>query len=324
MPLMTEPVARGGAASPGPLRRGDRVTPDPAIREGGPGTSGSWWGELEGGKALLKAAFLTLGFLVTALPAWAQSVSLSLGPAGAQAVASGGQSLTTNVVGLIVATTLLTIAPGILVVATSFTRIVVVLSMLRTALGLQQSPPNTVIVSLSLFLSAFVMAPVLEHVWNDAGRPLLDGAITEEMAAERAIQPFRGFMEANVRPHDLALFIDIAKWQPPESSEAAPNGVPQAVPGDAAAADARMRAAVPLHILSAAFIISELNKAFQIGFLLFLPFLAIDIAISSVLMGMGMMMLPPVVVSMPFKLIFFVLVDGWSLVAGALTRSFTT
>jgi len=320
MPLVTVSVARGGAASSGPLRRGDTVTPDPAIRGGGPGTSGSPWeefrGAFEGGKALLKAAFLALGFLLMAAPAWAQSVSLSLGPAGAQAVASGGQSLTTNVVGLIVATTLLTIAPGILVVATSFTRIVVVLSMLRTALGLQQSPPNTVIVSLSLFLSAFVMAPVLERVWSDAGRPLLDGAITEEMAAERAIQPFRGFMEANVRPHDLALFIDIAKWQPPESGEAAP--------GDAAAADARMRAAVPLHILSAAFIISELNKAFQIGFLLFLPFLAIDIAISSVLMGMGMMMLPPVVVSMPFKLIFFVLVDGWSLVAGALTRSFTT
>ncbi|MDJ0390354.1 flagellar type III secretion system pore protein FliP [Roseomonas sp. E05] len=257
--------------------------------------------------------------MLLALPAWAQSVSLSLGPQGAQAVASGGQSLTTNVVGLIVATTLLAIAPGILVVATSFTRIVVVLSMLRTALGLQQSPPNTVIVSLSLFLSAFVMAPVLEHVWNDAGRPLLDGAITEEMAAERAIQPFRGFMEANVRPHDLALFIDIAKWQPPESAGDAPAAAPEE-----AAKDARMRAAVPLHILSAAFIISELNKAFQIGFLLFLPFLAIDIAISSVLMGMGMMMLPPVVVSMPFKLIFFVLVDGWSLVAGALTRSFTT
>ncbi|MXP65589.1 flagellar type III secretion system pore protein FliP [Roseomonas sp. M0104] len=255
-----------------------------------------------------------------ASPAWAQSVSLSLGPQGAQAVASGGQSLTTNVVGLIVATTLLTIAPGILVVATSFTRIVVVLSMLRTALGLQQSPPNTVIVSLSLFLSAFVMAPVLEHVWNDAGRPLLDGAITEEMAAERAIQPFRGFMEANVRPHDLALFIDIAKWQPPEGAKDAP----QAAPSEEAVKDARLRAAVPLHILSAAFIISELNKAFQIGFLLFLPFLAIDIAISSVLMGMGMMMLPPVVVSMPFKLIFFVLVDGWSLVAGALTRSFAT
>jgi flagellar biosynthetic protein FliP len=246
--------------------------------------------------------------LLLAGPALAQSVSLSLGPQGANAVSSGGQSLTTNVVGLIVATSLLAIAPGILVVATAFTRIVVVLSMLRTALGLQQSPPNTVIVSLALFLSAFVMAPVLERSWNDAARPLIEGAITEEQAAERAIRPFRGFMEANVRERELALFIDIAKWQPPAAGPL----------------DRAQRAEVPLHILAAAFLVSELTKAFQIGFLLFLPFLAIDMAISSVLMGMGMMMLPPVVVSLPFKLIFFVLIDGWALVAGALVRGFST
>lgn len=258
-----------------------------------------WWG------GLCAVLLLTL-----ASPALGQSVSLSLGPSGGQAAASGGQSLTTNVVALIVATTLLAMAPGLLVVATSFTRIVVVLSMLRTALGLQQSPPNTVIVSLAMFLSAFVMAPVLERAWNEAARPLIEGAITEEQAAERAILPFRGFMEANVRERDLALFIDIAKWTPPQ--------------GESAPLSRAGRAAVPLHILAAAFIISELNKAFQIGFLLFLPFLAIDIAISSVLMGMGMMMLPPVVVSLPFKLIFFVLVDGWTLVAGALVRSFST
>ncbi|MFC7611435.1 hypothetical protein ACFQT2_27255 [Pseudoroseomonas aestuarii] len=140
--------------------------------------------------------------LMLASPALGQSVSLNLGPSGGQMAASGGQSLTTNVVALIVATTLLAMAPGLLVVATSFTRIVVVLSMLRTALGLQQSPPNTVIVSLAMFLSAFVMAPVLERAWNDAARPLIEGAITEEQAAERAILPFRGFMEANVRERD--------------------------------------------------------------------------------------------------------------------------
>ncbi|MDQ1077555.1 flagellar type III secretion system pore protein FliP [Pseudoroseomonas cervicalis] len=263
-----------------------------------------------------RVAALALPLLLLALPALGQSVTLSLGPQGGQAVASGAQSLTTNVVGLIVATTLLALAPGILVVATAFTRIVVVLSMLRTALGLQQSPPNSVIVSLSLFLAAFVMAPVLERAWNDAARPLIDGTITEEMAAERALGPFRSFMEANVRERDLALFIEIARWQPPAPSPGTQGAEPRA--GEVAP-----RAPVPLHILSAAFIISELNKAFQIGFLLFLPFLAIDIAISSVLMGMGMMMLPPVVVSLPFKLIFFVLVDGWSLVAGALVRSFT-
>jgi flagellar biosynthetic protein FliP len=254
--------------------------------------------------------------MALAMPAFAQSVSLNLGPQGANAVASGGQSLTTNVVGLIVVTTLLTIAPGILVVATAFTRIVVVLSMLRTALGLQQSPPNTVIVSLALFLSAFVMAPVLEKTWNDAGRPLIEGSITEEQAAERAIRPFRAFMELNVRERELALFIDIAKWQPPGGNALGANG-PAPLPR-------AQRAEVPLHILAAAFLVSELTKAFQIGFLLFLPFLAIDMAISSVLMGMGMMMLPPVVVSLPFKLIFFVLIDGWALVAGALVRGFST
>jgi flagellar biosynthetic protein FliP len=259
----------------------------------------------------LRILTLSLGMLLLAAPALAQSVSLSLGPQGANAVASGGQSLTTNVVGLIVITTLLAIAPGILVVATAFTRIVVVLSMLRTALGLQQSPPNTVIVSLSLFLAAFVMAPVLERSWNDAGRPLIEGSITEEQAAERAIRPFRDFMEMNVRERELALFIDIAKWQPPSGAVAGP--LPRA-----------RRAEVPLHILAAAFLVSELTKAFQIGFLLFLPFLAIDMAVSSVLMGMGMMMLPPSVVSLPFKLIFFVLIDGWALVAGALVRGFTT
>jgi flagellar biosynthetic protein FliP len=253
-----------------------------------------------------------LGLLLLAAPsALAQSVSLSLGPQGANAVASGGQSLTTNVVGLIVITTLLAIAPGILVVATAFTRIVVVLSMLRTALGLQQSPPNTVIVSLSLFLAAFVMAPVLERSWNDAGRPLIEGSITEEQAAERAIRPFRDFMEANVRERELALFIDIAKWQPASGVAAGPPS-------------REKRTEVPLHILAAAFLVSELTKAFQIGFLLFLPFLAIDMAVSSVLMGMGMMMLPPSVVSLPFKLIFFVLIDGWALVAGALVRGFST
>ncbi|WP_200845350.1 flagellar type III secretion system pore protein FliP [Roseomonas sp. 18066] len=262
---------------------------------------------------LLLLALLAL--TVLAAPALGQSVTLNIGPNDAPAVPSGQQSLTTNVVALIVLTTLLALAPGLLVVATAFTRIVVVLSMLRTALGLQQSPPNSVVVSLSLFLAAFVMAPVLERAWNDAARPLMDGTITEEMAAERAIAPFRGFMEANVRERDLALFIEIARWEPPGAGREAEAP---------AARSPAPRPAVPLHILSAAFIVSELNKAFQIGFLLFLPFLAIDIAISSVLMGMGMMMLPPVVVSLPFKLIFFVLVDGWTLVAGSLVRSFST
>ncbi len=270
--------------------------------------------------------------VLLALPdlALAQSVSINVGAGGAAATASGGQSLTTNLVALVVGTTLLAIAPGILVVATAFTRIVVVLSMLRTALGLQQSPPNTVIVSLSLFLSAFVMAPVLETVWQDAARPLMDGAIAEEQAAERALRPFRSFMEANVRERDLALFIEIAQWRPSaEAGDAAGSSARTAPAGPSPAAGAALplpresRSQVPLHIMAAAFLTSELAKAFQIGFLLFLPFLAIDIAVSAILMGMGMMMLSPVAISLPFKLIFFVLIDGWALVAGSLVRGFS-
>ncbi|WP_052389269.1 flagellar type III secretion system pore protein FliP [Belnapia moabensis] len=270
--------------------------------------------------------------VLLALPdlALAQSVSINVGASGAAATASGGQSLTTNLVALVVGTTLLAIAPGILVVATAFTRIVVVLSMLRTALGLQQSPPNTVIVSLSLFLSAFVMAPVLETVWQDAARPLMDGAIAEEQAAERALRPFRSFMEANVRERDLALFIEIAQWRPSaEAGDAAGSSArtapasPSPAAGSAIPLPRESRSQVPLHIMAAAFLTSELAKAFQIGFLLFLPFLAIDIAVSAILMGMGMMMLSPVAISLPFKLIFFVLIDGWALVAGSLVRGFS-
>lgn len=272
-------------------------------------------------RAALLTALLLAALVLAAGAASAQSVSINLGTTGPNAAGSGSQSLTTNLVALIAATTLLAIAPGLLVVATAFTRIVVVLSMLRTALGLQQSPPNSVIVSLAMFLSAFVMAPVLEAVWRDAAKPLMDGNITEEQAADRALRPFRGFMEANVRERELALFIEIAHWRP----EAERSGTQEPATTAAKPPLSREgRKAVPLHILAAGFLTSELSKAFQIGFLLFLPFLAIDIAISAILMGMGMMMLPPVAISLPFKLIFFVLVDGWSLVCGALVRGFAT
>lgn len=257
--------------------------------------------------------------------AQAQSLSLNLGPA-----ASGG-SVTTSVVGLIAITTILSVAPGILVVATAFTRLVVVLSLLRTGLGLQQAPPNTVIVSLALFLTGLVMAPTLEAAYADAARPLMDGSITEEQAAERAVAPFRRFMEANVRDKDVTLFVELAHWQPPAQDAtqgAAPGAAPDTATGVAPdagkAAAAAARTGMPLHVLAPAFLISELSKAFQIGFLLFLPFLVIDMVISSILMGMGMMMLPPVTISLPFKLIFFVLVDGWELVSGSLVRSFAT
>ncbi len=261
-----------------------------------------------------KAAPIIVLTLLAALPAEAQSLSVNLGQTGTGAAA--GQSLTTSVISIVAITTVLSLAPGILVVATSFTRLVVVLSLLRTAIGLQQSPPNTIIVSLALFLSAFIMAPAFETAYRDGIHPLMDGSITEEQAFDRTVQPFRLFMEANVRSQDLTLFTDLAHWTPPPSTAAAK---PEPLTGKKAVVHG-----VPLQILCPAFLVGELSKSFQIGFLLFLPFLVIDIAVSSVLMGMGMMMLPPTVVSLPFKLIFFVLVDGWELVAGSLVRSFAT
>ena len=170
---------------------------------------------------------------------------------------------------------------------------------MRTAIGLQTAPPNAVVVSLALFLTAFVMGPAFQTAYQQGVQPLVAGQIQPQEAFERGSVPFRGFMLKNVREKDLALFMDLAKEERPASPDA-----------------------VSLRILVPAFMISELRRAFEIGFLLFVPFLVIDLVIASVLMSMGMMMLPPVIVSLPFKLIFFVLVDGWSLVAGSLVQSF--
>lgn len=260
-------------------------------------------------RATARSAIALLLIFSPSVSAHAQSLSVNLGP-------SGSQSLTLNVVMLIGLTTVLAVAPGILIVATSFTRLVIVLSLLRTALGLQQSPPNIVIISLALFLTAFIMSPVFDTAWRDALHPLLNGAITEEQAFDRGIKPFREFMEANTRERDLQLFLDL-------SGRKLPQGAAGALAAPVALTPAA-KDAIPLRVLCPAFLIGEISRGFQIGFLLFLPFLVIDIVVSSVLMGMGMMMLPPVVVSLPFKLIFFVLVNGWELVAGSLVRSFTS
>jgi flagellar biosynthesis protein FliP len=203
------------------------------------------------------------------------------------------------VIQLIALLTVVSLAPSILIMMTSFTRIVVVLSLLRTALGTATAPPNAVIVSLALFLTAFVMGPVLQTAYDTGVRPLINNEIGTEQAFERASLPLRAFMQKNVRDKDLRLFTDLSREAVPARPE-----------------DMSLRVLVP------AFMISELKRAFEIGFLLFLPFLVIDLVVASVLMAMGMMMLPPVVVSLPFKLIFFVLVDGWSLVAGSLIQSY--
>jgi len=237
--------------------------------------------------ALAVAATVTAAVLT---PASAQDISINFGQGG---------GLTERVLQLVALMTVLSLAPSILVMVTSFTRIVVVLSLLRTALGTATAPPNAVIIALALFLTAFVMGPAFERAYDLGVKPLVNNEITAEQAFERASDPFRAFMLKNVREKDLKLFVDMSREAKPARSE-----------------DLSLRVLVP------AFMISELKRAFEIGFLLFLPFLIIDLVVASVLMSMGMMMLPPVVVSLPFKLIFFVLVDGWSLVAGSLVQSY--
>lgn len=231
---------------------------------------------------------LSLAMLVLPAAAHAQTASFDLGQA----------SLSGRAIELVVMLTVLSLAPGILMTVTSFTRIVVALSLLRTGLGAQGVPPNPVIISLAMFLSFFVMGPTFEKAWEQGVTPYSAGQISEAQAFERTAAPFRIFMLSQVRDDDLALFNDLA------------------------AAPAAPRARTPLSTLVPAFLISELRRAFEIGFLLLLPFLVIDLAVSAVLMAMGMMMLPPPTISLPIKIIFFVLVDGWGLVAGSLVKSF--
>ncbi len=204
-------------------------------------------------------------------------------------------SLTLQIVFLL---TVLTLAPAILILLTSFTRIVVVLSFLRNALGTQAMPPNQVLVGLALFLTFFVMAPTWNEVYTGALRPYLDGEITQAQALERAGPPVRRFLLRHTREKDIALFVKLGGGPRPQGPE-----------------DVTFAALVP------AFVISELRTAFTIGFVLYIPFIIIDLVVASVLMSMGMFMLPPMMVSLPFKIIFFVLVDGWNLVVGSLARS---
>ncbi len=249
---------------------------------------------------LLAVLFMSL------TPAGAQSISIDLGGvAGAAAGADedaplgGANSVTGRILQLIAMISVLSVAPGILVTVTSFTRIVVVLSLMRSAIGTQTSPPNTVMISLALFLTAFVMAPTFQKSYEDGILPLLEERIEAPVAFERTVAPLRMFMLSQVREADLRLFLGLSKSEQPKTPEA-----------------------TPLQALIPAFIISELKLAFEMGFLLFIPFIVIDMVVSSVLMSMGMMMLPPIMISLPFKLIFFVLVDGWGLVTSSLVRSF--
>lgn len=195
--------------------------------------------------------------------------------------------------------TLLTFIPAILIAMTSFTRIIIVLSLLRQALGVQQVPPNQVLIGLALFLTIFIMRPVGERLYTQVLQPYLEQSITPQVALQKAVEPLRDFMLRQTREPDLALFIQVSQTPRPNA------------PDD-----------VPLTALLPAFVISELRTAFQIGFLLYLPFLVLDLVISSLLVSMGMMMLPQALISLPFKLMLFVLVDGWNLIIGSLVRSF--
>lgn len=204
-----------------------------------------------------------------------------------------------NAVKLILIMTVLTLAPAILIMMTGFTRIIIVLSFLRQAMGVQQMPPNQLLVGLSLFLTFFVMQPAFNEVNTKGIQPYLKGTISQDAAIENTLAPLRKFMFNQTRDSDLALFINLSKIEKPKT-----------------------RAEVPTMVLVPAFVVSELKTAFQIGFIIFLPFLVIDIVASSVLMAMGMMMLPPVVISLPFKIMLFVLVDGWGLLIGSMVKSF--
>ena len=242
--------------------------------------------------------FLIIGLVLLDVgSAWAAAsplpnISLNIG-------GSADQSKASTVIQLLFVLTILSLAPAILLMLTCFTRIVVVLSLVRHALGTSQMPPNQIIIGLALFLTFFVMAPVWQKVNEEALKPYYEDRITGEEALDLAAAPIKSFMLRQTREKDLALFVNIAKEKRPEK------------PSD-----------ITLPVLIPAFVISELKTAFQIGFLIYLPFFIVDIVVSSILLSMGMMMLPPTMISLPFKLLLFVLVDGWNLIVGSLVRSF--
>jgi flagellar biosynthesis protein FliP len=253
---------------------------------------------------LLKKAIIPLCALTFALgafiigafftPALAQQITLDFGN-------EEGGTFAGRIIQMVALLTVLSLAPSILIMMTSFTRIIVVLSFLRTAMGVQQTPPNAVMISLALFLTFFIMTPTFQAAYESGIQPLMNEEIDEMEAFDRTVIPFKEFMLKHARETDLKLFTDVSGEGPYEDPMA-----------------------IPLQVVIPAFMISELRRAFEIGFMLFLPFVIIDMVTASILMSMGMMMLPPVMISLPFKIIFFVLVDGWYLICGSLIQSFDT
>ncbi len=229
-------------------------------------------------------------------------------PAGAQQTAADilNQPINGSVASWIIRTfgllTILSVAPGILVMVTSFPRFIIAFSILRSGMGLATTPSNMILTSLALFMTFYVMAPTFDRAWTDGAQPLLNSQITELEAVGKIAEPFRDFMAANTRDKDIKLFVDIAEER-----------------GQTVVTDDK----VDLRVLVPAFMISEIRRGFEIGFLIVLPFLVIDLIVATITMAMGMMMLPPTAISLPFKILFFVLIDGWNLLVGSLVRSFT-
>ena len=243
-----------------------------------------------------RLALIGAALLIAAQPSSAQQLDLG-------AIAGQANGTTVGyIIQLFGLLTVLSLAPSLLIMVTSFTRFIIACSNLRAGIGLQTTPANFILISLALFMTFYVMSPTFDQAWTNGVRPLMDNQINEQQAMERIADPFRTFMLDNVREKDFNLFADLAR----ERGQTV-------VTGDA----------VDLRILIPAFMISEIRRGFEIGFLIVLPFLVIDLVVATITMSMGMMMLPPVVVSLPFKILFFVLIDGWNLLVGSLVRSFT-
>ena len=237
---------------------------------------------------------IALGLAIGLSSAAAQTGGLDL----SALIPEGSSSASGRIIQFVALITVLSLAPGLLIMVTSFTRMIVALSFLRAGLGLQTTPANLVMISLSLFMTFYVMGPTFDQAWQNGVAPLTAEEISEEEAYQRVTEPFREFMLAHVRPRDLELFADLAGIEPSSPR------------------------AVELRTLIPAFMISELRRGFEIGFLILLPFLVIDLIVATLIMSMGMMMMPPTIIALPFKVLFFVLIDGWNLLVGSLVRSF--
>jgi flagellar biosynthetic protein FliP len=248
-------------------------------------------------KVTLCAALVCLTVFLLASAVMAEPIGIPTVSVGINKASKPGEVATVLQIFFLI--TILSLAPSLLIMTTSFTRIVVVLSFLRGAIGTQQAPSNQIVIGLALFLTFYIMSPVWQQINTQAFQPYKAGRLTQEQAMDRAVQPIRKFMLSQVREKDLALFLSLSKMPRPKN-----------------------RDDIPTLTIIPAFMISELQTAFQIGFLVYIPFLVVDMVVASVLMSMGMMMLPPVMISLPFKILLFILVDGWALVIGSVVKSF--